>query len=1147
MPSANKLRYAPVVDFDRPAITGIAEPPEGVAALILAEWASALGTRGLLFAARSEGRARRIARAAQGFAPGLEVLVLPSWDCLPYDRASPSRAVMGERITVLRRLAKPPGADGRLLLAPVDTLLQRIPPRRVWSDARLEIAVGQPLPLEDLKVYLIQTGYHLDERVDEPGEAAIRGAVIDLFPGNEAQPYRLDIADGGVTTIRRYDAYTQRSDGETQALTLQPVSEVLLDANLVRRFLRSDKTEMGAEAQPAEGILDGTPEMPCRIAGLEHWLPQFHDALETLFDCLPKAPLVLDADTDSRRAAAIEQVADAYERRLARPAMGRADRTPPDRTPLRPDRLYLDEAAWRDRTADRAVLSFDESVEQKLVSDAIPGPRFTEEDDRLGSFARHVEARRAAGGHVILTAEAEPARRRLARWLERRLGIAVTEIERWADIAFLPKDGIASLALELDRGFLLPGLAVVTAADVDGDRMRVAVPLPRAGQDAFAGSDLRPGDLVVHLEHGIGVVRGLETMTENGAPKDCLALEYAAEAKLLVPVEEMDLLWRYGSEDAKVTLDRLNGNGWKRRKAEVEAQIAATAESLVRLAQERQKATAPELRAPRTLYRRFVARFPYAETADQAEAIEAVLRDLARGRPMNRLVCGDVGFGKTEVALRAAATAVLAGKQVALAAPTTVLVRQHLQTFRDRFSGFDIRVERLSGAASGAAARAMKAGLADGSIHIVIGTHSLASDAIQFNDLGLVVIDEEQRFGAEHKERLRALGRSAHLLTMTATPIPRTLQAALVGLQDLSVIATPPVRRQPIRSFMLAFDPVVVREALLRERNRGGQSFVVCPRIKDLEPMGNRLAELVPELDIAVAHGRMKADALDDVMIGFVNGAHDVLLATNIIEAGLDIPGANTILVWRADRFGLAQLHQLRGRVGRGRVRGIAYLLLEPEARLLPATEQRLRTLEALDSQGAGFAISARDLDLRGAGDLMGEDQKGHIALIGTELYQHLLARAVAEASGRSRSTDAPPELHVEAPGLIPADYVPDEEVRIGLYQRLSRLQTEVQVSDFAEEIEDRFGPPPEPVLAMLALARIRQRCRRFGIAKIEAGPQAVAATFRSITERKTTMKMYGGLSWAEDRLIHRKKTMSPNERLGAVEDLLRRIEDAPK
>jgi transcription-repair coupling factor (superfamily II helicase) len=614
----------------------------------------------------------------------------------------------------------------------------------------------------------------------------------------------------------------------------------------------------------------------------------------------------------------------------------------------------------------------------------------------------------------------------------------------------------------------------------------------------------------------------------------------------MLPVAEIGRLWRYGAEGDAVKLDRLDSDAWPLRRAEIEEELKRAAGRLVELAAERDQASAVRIIPPDRDYERFIAGFPHEPTPDQAAAISEVLGDLASGRPMNRLVCGDVGFGKTEVALRAAAATVLSGHQVAVVAPTTVLARQHAETFRRRFRPLGVEVAHLSRLVSATESRRVREGLASGAIRIVVGTHALAAKAVQFQNAGLFVLDEEQRFGAKEKAKLKALAGRGHLLTLTATPIPRTLQAALIGVQDLSVVASPPFLRESIRTVLAPLDEGGVRVALLREHRRRGQSFFVCPRIEDIEPMAARLRKIAPELDVRIAHAKLPAAEVDEVMVRFADGDGDVLLATNIIESGLDVPNANTMFIWRPDRFGLAQLHQLRGRVGRGRRRGTAYLLVEADQKLTPATEKRLRTLESCDKLGAGFDLSARDLDVRGAGDLFGEAQAGHVKLIGVSLYQHMLERAVAVARGEPAADDWRPDIRIGLSGRIPADYVPEPELRINLYARLERLGSSDEIAEFEEEVVDRFGPPPEELRSLFALARMRARCNALCIAQLEAGPKAIAVEFRSEPPsglREALGKAASGLSWTNGRLLDAGSSEDPGERARLAERLLSRLE----
>ncbi|MCR5875422.1 DEAD/DEAH box helicase [Phenylobacterium sp. J426] len=708
----------------------------------------------------------------------------------------------------------------------------------------------------------------------------------------------------------------------------------------------------------------------------------------------------------------------------------------------------------------------------------------------------------------------------------------------WAGVNAAPDGALLTMPADIDAGFRDPRqrLVVISAPDVLGGRVAMrgdAAP----GADLLADPDLRVEDVVIHEDHGVGVMTALERVEVDGVERDALRLEYHGGASILAPVEEFGRIWRYGAEREAVTLDRLHTDAWTKRRAELSADIDRTAEHLVELARRRRETPGVVIRPPKPAYARLAARFPYPETRDQAAAIEAVLEDLASGRMMNRLVCGDVGFGKTEVALRAATAAALCGFQVALVAPTTVLARQHYDSVRRRFAGTDIKVARLSRLASTKEAAEVKARLADGSIQIVVGTHAIAGKDVAFQNLGLLIIDEEQRFGAALKQRLRDLAPEAHLLTMTATPIPRTLQLAMVGIEDVSVIATPPARRRPIRTFLAPFDAATVRTALLRERRRGGQSFVVAPRIDDLGPLADELQRLVPELKTHVVHGELPPEEADDVMVRFAAGDGDVLLATNIIESGLDVPRANTMLVARADLFGLAQLHQLRGRVGRGRAQGVAYLFHDADAELPDVTRARLSTLEAFDRLGSGLAISARDLELRGAGDLLGDEQAGHVKLIGTALYQRLLSRAVRVAKGEIEGPEWTPQLNVGVSGAISETYVPDPTVRINLYARLARLTSTEEVDAFAEELEDRFGALPDETQAFLDLARIQALAVAARVAKVDAGPKAIALTPAPGVAAKDFAK--AELETSGDRLLWRGEVPDGRDRAQAIIELL--------
>lgn len=1044
----------------------------------------AAGRSGLLYLASSERRADEIARCLRGFAPEIEVVSLPPWDCLPYDRSSPSRECMGRRMAALAVWLMG-DHNARALIVSPEALLQRLPPTKVIMASRLRIATGAPLDRAGLERFAKSAGYVFDDRIDEPGEIAILGEVVDIYPACADGPVRVRLAeDGAVAEISRFDPLTQRSGEPLGEVWIGPASELIL------------------------------PPDAERAVGQEHLAPAIYGAaMRAVLALAPDAAVAEDPYARERMREVETQIKEAFQ----------SHRTLSANETLAPSKLYLSAKAVIAGLGRRTRVA----VEAAKIEVA---PNFALSPNPGRAFSTYVDTGLAAGRKVILTGLAHE-RRALEGALARRSGRRAQDLSTWAEAMAAPPSEVIWLPADLEAGFEHPELIVIAASDVLGGRMAAQ---QRSGSDGLiAAPDLRIGDSVIHEDHGLGVLAGLERLDVAGEQREALRLTYRGEASLLAAVEDLGRIWRYGAEADAISLDRLHTDAWAKRRAALSQDVDATASHLVALAKARREAKAPRLAPPKTKYARFAARFPYPETADQAAAIEAVLEDLASGQVMRRLVCGDVGFGKTEVALRAAAAAAFSGRQVALIAPTTVLARQHFETFRRRFSDTGVKVAQLSRLVSAAEAKTVKAGLADGSIDVVIGTHALAATGIAFDELGLLIIDEEQRFGAKLKADLAELGPAVHRLTLTATPIPRTLQLAMVGVEDVSVIATPPARRRPIRTFLAPYDGASVRTALMREQRRGGQSFVVVPRISDIGPMTEELARLCPELKVLLAHGELPADEVDETMVRFSAGEGDVLLATNIIESGLDVPRANTMLVWRADLFGLSQLHQLRGRVGRGRVQGVTYLFHDPDAPLPEVARARLGTLEAFDRLGSGLAISAQDLEIRGAGDLSGDTQAGHVKLIGTALYQRLLAAAVRAASGEPTGLVAPPELNIGLQGHIPSAYVPDDNVRINLYARLAHLERAEQVIDFAAELEDRFGPLPVEVEHLLEAAQIRTLAQALGIVRIDAGPKGVRLSFLG-KPPSPAFKGFQGLEVTSERMIWRR----PLAEAGLVEDV---------
>jgi transcription-repair coupling factor (superfamily II helicase) len=1053
---------------------------------------------------RDDARMARLAEALAFAMPETEILRFPAWDCLPYDRVSPAPALISERIATLARLLEPPKGP-RIVLTTVNALVQRVPPRSAFAGAGLDLSVNGTVHPEELAAFLEAHGYGRAGTVMEPGEYAVRGGIIDIFPAGEADPVRLDLFGDTIESIRVFDPATQRSGARRQALSLRPVSEVPLDPASVSRFRTAWRELFGPEAAQDPlylSVSDGR-----RHAGMEHWVALFHPTMENLLDYLPDASVSLDHQADEVLSARLEMIADHYTARKSVPRDGEV----PYR-PLPPDRLYLDRDGWDEMLSFGPLLAFSPfgmpDGATGIDGGGRPGPVFAQSGGGPGlnvfdQLRGQTERWRTEGRRVVVAAWTRGSRERIANLLREHGFKDFAAEEDFAAVSRKPAGSVSLVTLGVERGFVAERLALVGEQDLLGERIsRPPRRRKRADQFIAEATEIAEGDYVVHQEYGIGRYDGLATLHVTGAPHDCLRLIYDGDEKLFLPVENIEVLSRFGSETQGVALDKLGGVGWQTRKARMKARIRDMAGELIRIAAARKIRDAAIMAPGEGAWDEFCARFPFAETEDQSRAIADVLEDLASGRPMDRLICGDVGFGKTEVALRAAFVAAMSGTQVAVVVPTTLLARQHFRTFRDRFAGLPLKVEQLSRLVGPKQATQTKKDLAEGKIDIIVGTHALLAKSIAFKQLGLLIIDEEQHFGVTQKERLKQLKANVHVLTLTATPIPRTLQLALAGVREMSVIATPPVDRLAVRTFVLPYDPVVVREAVLRELHRGGQCFYVAPRITDLDEVQAQLKELVPEAKIIVAHGQMTPTRLEEVMTAFDAREFDVLLSTNIIESGLDIPSANTMIVHRADMFGLAQLYQLRGRIGRSKVRGYAYLTLPAGKMLTETAQRRLEVMQTLDTLGAGFTLASHDLDIRGAGNLLGQEQSGHVREVGIELYQHMLEEAVAAARsgdpalGETKD-EWTPQITIGTPVLIPETYVADLPVRLGLYRRIVQLVDRREIDAFAAELVDRFGPLPPEVDNLLDIIAIKRFCRDAGVEKVDAGEKGASITFR--------------------------------------------------
>ncbi|MEN8840906.1 MAG: transcription-repair coupling factor [Octadecabacter sp.] len=1072
--------------------------PEGFdARLILAEAEKGA----VVHVCRDDKRLEATRAALAFFAPDMPVIVFPGWDCLPYDRVSPNADVSAARMAVLAGLAH--GMPERfVLLTTLNAATQKVPSRSVLREAAFTARVGSRIDEPALRAFLVRMGFVQSPTVTEPGDYAVRGGIIDIYPPGQVGPVRLDLFGDDLDGARRFDPATQRTTEKLDVVELAPVSEVILDEAAITRFRQTYRLEFGAAG--SDDPLYEAVSAGKKHAGVEHWMGFFHEKLDTLFDYVKGATITLDEQNAAMREARWTSIDDQYDaRREAMLAKGRMDSV---YKPAKPDGLYLDGPAWETALNGFRVLQFGAlplpSGPNVIDAGGRIGRNFAPERQQenislFGALAQHLKAK-MQDGPVVIASYSEGARERLMGLIEDE-GIA--ETIPVTDFSRVGKSGLHMAVWALEHGFEAKGLTVVSEQDVLGDRLiRQTKKKRRAENFLTETQSLSPGDLVVHVDHGVGRYLGLEVVTAAGAAHECLLLEYAENSKLYLPVENIELLSRYGHDVG--LLDKLGGGAWQAKKAKLKERIREMAERLIRVAAERALRTAPALTPPDGMWDQFLARFPYSETDDQLQAIEDVIEDLGSGQPMDRLVCGDVGFGKTEVAIRAAFVAAMSGVQVAIVAPTTLLARQHYKGFAERFRGFPINVRTLSRFVSAKEAALTRDGITKGTVDIVIGTHALLAKSIRFKDLGLLVIDEEQHFGVQHKERLKQMRTDIHVLTLTATPIPRTLQLSLSGVRELSIIGTPPVDRLAIRTYVSEFDTVTIREALLREHYRGGQSFFVVPRVSDLPEIEAFLRDEVPEVSVVTASGQMAAGELDDRMNAFYDGKFDVLLATTIVESGLDIPTANTMIVHRADMFGLAQLYQIRGRVGRSKTRAYAYLTYKPRQKLTPQAEKRLRVLGSIDSLGAGFTLASQDLDIRGAGNLLGEEQSGQMREVGYELYQSMLEEQIAKIkSGEVTLVDDgqwAPQINLGVPVLIPEDYVPDLDVRLGLYRRLSELTTKVELEGFAAELIDRFGKLPKEVNTLMLVVRIKAMCKRAGISQLDAGPKGAVLRFHN-------------------------------------------------
>ncbi|MBH1851374.1 transcription-repair coupling factor [Stenotrophomonas geniculata] len=1031
--------------------------------------------------------------------PALPVVAFPDWETLPYDRFSPHPDIISQRLSALHRL---PTLKRGLVIVPVQTLLQQLAPRSYVIGGSFDLKVGQRLDLEAEKRRLESAGYRNVPQVMDPGDFAVRGGLLDVFPMGSDEPLRVELLDEDIDSIRAFDPESQRSLDKVESVHMLPGREVPMDEASIARVLAALRERFDVDTRRSSLYQDLKSGLA--PAGVEYYLPLFFERTATLFDYLPDGSLpVVCAGAYEASVAFWAQTGERYEQR----------RHDVERPLLPPSALYLSPELLRERlndaprievwSADHARIADAHALGDQPLPPLPVAAREAPAGDALKSFLGHYP------GRVLIAADSPGRREALLEVLQ----AAELKPPVVADLpAFLADDARFAIAVApLEDGFALddPRIAVLTERQLFPERAGSTRRTRRAGREPEAIirdlGELTEGAPIVHEDHGVGRYRGLIAMDVGGMPGEFLEIEYAKGDRLYVPVAQLHLISRYSGASAETApLHSLGGEQWSKAKRKAAEKVRDVAAELLEIQARRQARAGLALQVDRAMYEPFAAGFPFEETPDQLAAIDATLRDLASSQPMDRVVCGDVGFGKTEVAVRAAFAAASAGKQVAVLVPTTLLAEQHYRNFRDRFADYPLKVEVLSRFKSTKEIKAELEKVAAGTIDVIVGTHRLLQPDVKFKDLGMVIVDEEQRFGVRQKEALKALRANVHLLTLTATPIPRTLNMAMAGLRDLSIIATPPPNRLAVQTFITQWDNALLREAFQRELARGGQLYFLHNDVESIGRMQRELSELVPEARIGIAHGQMPERELEKVMLDFQKQRFNVLLSTTIIESGIDIPNANTIIINRADRFGLAQLHQLRGRVGRSHHRAYAYLVAPDRRSITPDAEKRLEAIASMDELGAGFTLATHDLEIRGAGELLGEDQSGQMAEVGFSLYTELLERAVRSIKqGKLPDLDAGEEVRgaeveLHVPALIPEDYLPDVHTRLTLYKRISSARESDALRELQVEMIDRFGLLPDAAKHLFAIAELKLKANTLGIRKLDLGENGGRIVFES-------------------------------------------------
>ncbi|MFV0256456.1 transcription-repair coupling factor [Candidatus Liberibacter solanacearum] len=1049
--------------------------------------------------------------------PDIDVIIFPAWDCLPYDRISASPRVVTDRLACFSHLIScNPSKKTSIILTTVSAVMCRSVNFMSIKDYKFSIQSKDQISMEKVIEKLEKNGFQRVNTVYKVGEYAVRGGILDVYGPSEKYPVRLDFFGDTIESLRLFDYASQRTIREISTFTINTLSEVVLTSENISLFRKNYLLNFGAATQ--KDLLYVTVSQGNRYPGMEHWLPFFYQKMETIFSYLADFCIVTDSavkDTAHKRSQLIQ---DYYEARYQHSS---DKKNYSIYKPILPEKLYLTYQQFeamlessnkliqmtpfsQQETSHSCVVCLNVRPGKSWVPSAvqkIESQENWESMNRFDRFLSYVAQQFQKGKKAFIAASSKGALQHLIHLMKSDGLNKIKKIDCFNEIHSLAKEEIAAAVLPIDQGFETGNMILVTEKDLLGKRIiRRTVRKSSLANSFFESSNIEEGSIIVHAEHGIGRFIRLSSIKVSGTSHDCLELHYADNAKLFVPVENIDLISQYSTENETIMLDKLGGSSWQSRKSNLKKRLEDLAQKLVDIAAKRLIHNVPALTVSQDLYSQFVKKFPHVETEDQEKAVDSVIQDFASGHLMDRLICGDVGFGKTEIALRAAFIAVMNGLQVAVIAPTTLLVRQHFRLFSERFQDFPVRIVSVSRFVKPKEVALHKKAIAEGQVDIVIGTHALLDPKITFSNLGLIIVDEEQHFGVKHKEALKETHTGVHVLTLSATPIPRTLQLAITGVRELSLISMPPINRIACRTSISIFDPLLIRETLMREYYRGGQSFYVCPRLLDLDKCYDFLQSEVPELKVAMAHGQMSPKNLEETMNGFYERKYDILLSTSIVESGLDLPNANTIIIQRADMFGLAQLYQLRGRVGRSKISSFALFLLPENKPLTSSAQKRLRILQSLNTLGAGFQLASHDLDIRGTGNLLGEEQSGHIKEVGFELYQKMLGETVASIKGKRELVDSDwsPQIMIEASVMIPDSYVSDVNLRLSLYRRLGNITDHTDINRFKEEMVDRFGSLPIEVVHLLKVLFLKLLCRIANIEKMDIGPKGIIVQFRN-------------------------------------------------